>query len=71
MAITPVSASNGTVTATQALRPQQEAYGVQRTAREAKSYENANETVAPQAPVLKPTVNTNGQTVGTIVNITA
>ena len=68
MAITPVSASNEAVTATQALRPQQQADSVQRTN---KSADNTDKVAEPQAPPPKPTVNTKGETIGTIVNVTA
>jgi len=67
MAISPVSASNEAVTATQALRPQQQTDSVQNTS---KSNDNS-ETVEAQAQPPKPTVNTNGETIGTIVNVTA
>jgi hypothetical protein len=68
MAISPVAASNEAVTATQALRPQQQTESVQRTS---KSEDNSDQAVEQQAPPPKPTVNTHGETIGTIVNVTA
>ncbi len=72
MAITPVSASNSAVTATQALRPPQDADRAQRANSAASERDNGNaNTVQQQPPPPKPTINSNGQTVGTLVNVTA
>ncbi len=72
MVINPVSASSAAVTAPQALRPQQETVAVQRTSREVENTRNDNNGVkAAESSPPKPTVNTSGQTVGTLVNVTA
>jgi hypothetical protein len=71
MPISPVSPSNNAVTTTQALKPQQAVDAVRRADRENKLNESADRPPPPQAAALKATVNSNGETIGTIVNITA
>ena len=72
MAITPVSSSSAAVTATQAIRPQQETSSVRQAQSNTNNDRNADDAVkAAQYAPPKPTVNTSGQTVGTLVNVTA
>ncbi len=72
MVINPVSTSSATVTATQALRPQQEVAEVRQAPSQTNNDTDTDNAVqAAQASPPKPTVNTNGQTVGTLVNVTA
>ncbi|MGZ3158296.1 MAG: hypothetical protein ACXU7D_06105 [Burkholderiaceae bacterium] len=72
MVINPVSSSSAAVTATQAIRPQQEVTPVAQQAPKASNDGDADDAVkAAQASPPKPTVNTSGQTVGTLVNVTA
>ena len=72
MAINPVSASNAAVNSTQAVRPSREASQPQRVNNPyaTESTEAANPTAdATNQP--KPTLNGSGQTIGTLINITA
>jgi hypothetical protein len=72
MVINPVSTSSATVTATQAIRPQQEVAEVRQAPSSTSSDNDSDNAVqAAQASAPKPTVNTSGQTVGTLVNVTA
>jgi hypothetical protein len=71
MSISSVSPNSNAVTATQAFRAQQETNKVQQPTRDAKPGNNPDEPAEPQAAVSKPVVNHNGQTIGTIVNVTA
>jgi len=70
MAISPVASTNASVTATQAVRPAPEATQV-RQAQNNDNRQSEDAVRAAQTAPQKPTVNTNGQTVGTLVNVTA
>jgi hypothetical protein len=72
MVINPVSSSSAAVTATQAVRPAQEVTPATQAASKTSNDHDADDAVkAAQASAPKPTVNTSGQTVGTLVNVTA
>ncbi|MGZ3236146.1 MAG: hypothetical protein ACXWIN_08865 [Burkholderiaceae bacterium] len=71
MVINPVSSSSATVTATQAIRPQQEVTQVQAPSKTSSDSDSDDAVKAAQESAPKPTVNTSGQTVGTLVNVTA
>lgn len=72
MVINPVSSSSASVTATQAVRPQQEATQVTQAPSKTSSDNDSDDAAkVAQAPAPQPTVNTSGQTVGTLVNVTA
>jgi hypothetical protein len=74
MAINPVSASNAAVNSTQAVRPSRETSQPQRVnnpyATESTEPANAAADATNQAQP-KPTLNGSGQTIGTLINITA
>jgi len=69
MAIAPISASSASVNATQAVRPPREAEPPQRAEGDRRP-ENEIATVY-QAAQPKPTVNSNGQAIGTLLNVSA
>jgi hypothetical protein len=69
MAINPVSSSNAAVTATQAVRPQQQVASPSQPA--GNDHDGDDAVQATQSTPPKPTINTSGQTVGTLVNVTA
>lgn len=69
MPINPISATNAAVNSTQAIPPSREAGQTQR-AHDASSAYAAN-PADEQAQQPKPTINGTGQTVGTLINVTA
>jgi hypothetical protein len=74
MAINPVSASNAAVNSTQAVRPSRETSQPQRVSNTyaTGSTEPADATAdATNESQPKPTINGSGQTIGTLINITA
>ncbi len=70
MAITSVPVSSPAIPATQAPRPQQNANEAQRITEQQSSNKGPVGNITPPPPP-KPVVNTNGQTIGTRVNVTA
>ncbi|HYD79960.1 MAG TPA: hypothetical protein VEC06_09125 [Paucimonas sp.] len=69
MPISPISASNAAVTATQAVRPAQDTGRPERV--NSKPAPDAGNPTVYQSGPPKPTVNDAGQVTGTIINITA
>ena len=70
MAINPVSASNAAVNSTQAVRPSRESEQAERV-NGVNDEAAASQQAVNQVQQPKPTINGTGQTVGTLINITA
>jgi hypothetical protein len=71
MAISPVSSTSNAVSATQAVKPDLAPEEVQRIAKANKASEDRTNAPPPQAPPAAPSVNNLGQSIGTLINVTA
>jgi hypothetical protein len=68
MAVSPVNAGSNYVSLVQ---PQPQTHAERVTEKENDSLRDSREKVVETTPPPKPTVNTSGQTVGTVVNVKA
>lgn len=71
MAISTVSASTAAIAPAAQPRPQPQTSEVQRAPEQQSINKGPVGNITPPPPPPKPTVNANGETIGTLVNVTA